>query len=182
MSHCADAPGGPRPWVATPTTARGRPGVGDRMPVPWVNGSHALGGDFLQFKRHIASVIAERLCFACGGSLLEISVMGLLREGSTDGPPGHPRCLALAAGTCPHLLALEPSRAVAFAHTGRGPAILPDPLGVLRLISPDATSLTRRQLERLSSADPLGRSAASLHAVADAHGEPAPAGCVRGGP
>ncbi len=168
----ASRPGWPRALVRVPWKVK-------PLPLPWINA--------------IAPLLKERgwvemdgnrwrdaddhgLCFCCGEPLRGTKVLG--RHGAswysaecrhmvwlTDGPPGHPRCIALAARHCPHLRGQhqgDEDFVIALAWTGDGVGYVEVPPehqveGAPRLlVHPHAKQLTLAQLRAYASADPLG--------------------------
>ena len=87
----------------------------------------------------------------------------------TDGPAGHPRCLALAAAHCPHLLNQhggDPEYVIALAwedieHLGyvELPAEMRTGQQPRLVVRPGAVPLTLGRLRELASTDPLGERA-----------------------
>lgn len=135
-----------------------------RLPVPWINGTFPeRHGDWLTFP-HDRSVAAyaRRLCVVCGENMSGAIVFGSAVDGDrvTAGPGGHPRCLWLAANTCPNLL--DPDKMiVAWLYVGGGRGhITTDPESPYddghQSIDPIATPLTRDELRALARRDPLG--------------------------
>lgn len=150
------------------------------VPLPWINGMlPAIESDGWKRLDPMRNRVAEdeSLCFCCGEPLRELSVMGRHRASFasgrsgrfawiTDGPAGHPRCLALAAAHCPHLRE---------QHGGRDDIVIafswdrPDTLGYVEtplelvqlgeprlLVRPEAVPLTLAELRALASRDPVG--------------------------
>lgn len=178
--HAKAAPGWPR-WFFL-VTVGGRP---RRMPLPWINGLHPVWAGVRGFVKMEPGRVDEAksagrfgLCVVCGEELGHVRVMGRWRGDKelervtmlTDGPPGHPRCIALAVKHCPHLRALagepegdrkgpEPDRVVAYVYDGPGPAAMEVPgtnAGIPRVVHPRARPLTPEELRALVSRDPLG--------------------------
>jgi hypothetical protein len=156
-----------------------------RLPLPWVNGlkpvwQAARGFVEMDPKRVSASEQTKPwgLCVVCGLELGRVRVMGRFRGTDrlagvmlTDGPAGHPRCIALAARHCPHLRSLagldeplrngaEHDRVVAYVYDGPGPPSLAVPKGrgsgLPRVVHPSARKLTPEDLRALAKTDPLG--------------------------
>jgi hypothetical protein len=155
--------GWPRPWLAHPT--------GRRLPVPWISGlAPLILGAWASFDPHRASQAQEqRLCFCCGRRLERLVILGRYsslpeKNMLSDGPGGHPRCLALAAGACPYLQlqqACDPNVAVAYVYEGPGLGYRPIPASKTLfsspvVVDPTAQALTYPQLTRLAHHDPLG--------------------------
>lgn len=148
------------------------------FPLPWVNGlAPALRSNgFLELNAwRFRQCEDHRRCFCCGELLRRLSIMGRHRASLddtepqvwlTDGPAGHPRCVALAAAHCPHLLG---------QHRGREDYVIAlawediEVLGYVEMpaemlvgnqprlvVRPDAVPLTLGRLRELAVADPLG--------------------------
>lgn len=166
----ADAlePGWPRPYVERDEK---------RYPLPWVNGlAPALGRTFAELNGWRSRQCEDyRLCFCCGLALVRLQIMGRHRASFedeqhtvylTDGPAGHPRCLALAAQHCPHLREQhrgDPDAVIALAWDGRerlGYVELPSEMRTgaqpRLIVRPGAVPLTLGRLRELAKADPLG--------------------------
>lgn len=153
------------------------PGRDRALPLPWINGlnpfADARGWIMLDGARRHACE-HERLCFCCGEPLQTLSIMGRhrasFRRGDrrvwlTDGPAGHPRCMALAAVHCPHLRDQHRGRErfiIAFTWRGLelGYVEMPEEIvakGEPRfIVRPGATPITLGTLRKLAAADPLG--------------------------
>jgi hypothetical protein len=185
-------PGWPR-WMVPMQNGR-------RYPMPWINAISPVFYGLAGFTRmdlgRVQAANDDGLCFCCGLPLERVICMGRYagaredtdeatfeHEGKpvylTDGPPGHPRCVALAAQHCPHLRRDDglrrPTRdgIVAFAYEGRRDlACLEVPLkreerelpdGTMaehmrpRVVNPRARRLSREELSALASSDPMGR-------------------------
>lgn len=172
--RAATAPGFPRADLRVAWKPRA-------YPLPWINSwKPALsrtGWKELDTKRAVEAE-EKRLCFLCGEPLGDLSIMGRHRasyseegtDGSrwnwiTDGPPGHPRCLALAAEVCPHLRTQhEGNEDFIIAFQWEGPLLgyLEVPKDLMTdgspryLVRPGAKPLTLGELRALAEVDPLG--------------------------
>lgn len=166
----ATRPGWPRAMLQTPWRDRA-------LPLPWISGlSPALkpeGWKEMVFER-VEQAERQRMCFCCGDLLCKTTIMGRHRASwhddendrmiwLTDGPAGHPRCLALAAGHCPHLLKQHQGDrdyiiALRWDKPGLGYVELPEEMAgeVRRLVRPNAVPLTLRELRALAATDPMG--------------------------
>lgn len=165
----ATYPGWPRRLLKVPWKPRA-------MPLVWINASRPAfehnGWKQLDQGR-VREARDDLLCFCCGESLSLLQVMGRHRasyevDGDvarlTDGPGGHPRCMALATEHCPHLraqLSAAPEREIAFVYSGPGLGYIDIPeemsIGTPRLlVRPEAEPLTLVQLLELAESDPLG--------------------------
>lgn len=156
---------------------------GRRLPVPWINGVnpifHGASGFTMMVPKRVEQARAERLCVVCGEQLGRVVAMGRYTGGPegvmlTDGPPGHPRCIALAALHCPHLRRRDELRkvnadgVVAYVYDGPSFACIPVPgrdserkadgrdVMLPRVVNPRARAVTLGELQALASADPLG--------------------------
>lgn len=112
----------------------------------------------------------EGICFCCGEVLRKLQVMGRHRasiEGVhlTDGPAGHPRCVALAAEHCPHLRNQhkgDEGFVIALVWRGQGLGYVKTPHEMMvdgsprLVVRPEATTLTLGELRKLAKDDPLG--------------------------
>jgi hypothetical protein len=170
----ATSAGWPRRFLPTDGTPA-------RLPLPWINGAHPIlngrRGWVELNELRLKEAEKERLCFCCGEALNKTLVMGRHRAsfprdedepGSpiiwlTDGPGGHPRCMALAAQYCPHLTRQhqgDPDFRIALAWAGEGPGYVrfdgPEEGGARLLCHVSVQALTLGQLRALASADPLG--------------------------
>lgn len=83
----------------------------------------------------------------------------------TDGPAGHPRCVALAAEHCPHLRTQhkgDETFLIAFVWTGGGLGYMQAPEdtsmegGPRLVVRPGVTDLTLGELRQLALENPLG--------------------------
>lgn len=151
------------------------------FPLPWVNGTAPalrLSG-FVELNALRARNAEDyRLCFCCGEPLRHLAIMGRHRASLddtdpqvwlTDGPAGHPRCMALAAKHCPHLRGQhrdDSGFVIALAWEGievLGYVELPSEMntgGQPRfIVRPGAVPLTLGRLRELAVADPLGERA-----------------------
>lgn len=139
-----------------------------QLPSPWING-HAPNdfGDWLVFpEERSEEAYHERACVVCGEHMDGAIVFGSAVVGrrETAGPGGHPRCLWLAANSCPNLLDSEKTVvAWLYVGSGRGHTSLMADEGYgepyedgLQEIDSSATPLTRSELRALAKADPLG--------------------------
>lgn len=160
--------GWPRPWLAHQPTGR-------RLPMPWISGlAPIITGAWASFDPHRALQAQEqRLCFCCGRQLERLVVLGRYasvdseKKMLSDGPGGHPQCLALAASVCPHLRrqqARDPDVTVAYVYDGPGLGYRPtldskNPFSNPVVVDPTAHALTNAQLVGLASHDPLGTKA-----------------------
>lgn len=163
--HEENPPGWPRPWLEHPF---------GRCPLPWILGSAPIILDaWLAFDVGRARRAHEqRLCFCCGLPLAARIVLGCYRPGRaaealarSDGPGGHPRCLELALGSCPHLASAGRSETIAYLYEGSGLGYSPQstitahpawPFDQPVRVDPAARPLTREALSELASADPRG--------------------------
>lgn len=147
------------------------------LPLPWINGTKPIfeqsGWIMLDAVRRRACE-DERLCFCCGEPLQALSVMGRhkasFKRGDrqvwlTDGPAGHPRCLALAAVHCPHLAAQHRGRErfiIAFTWRSLELGYVETPEEVVAkgeprfIVRPGAKPITLGTLRKLARTDPLG--------------------------
>jgi hypothetical protein len=139
-----------------------------QLPSPWINGdSPERHGDWLTFEEgRCEEAYHKRACVVCGEPTQGAVVFGSATNGQqqTSGPGGHPRCLWLAANTCPNLLDSE-KVVVAWLYIGDGRGHMSPPAeeqedpysdGDYQDIDPSAFPLTRSELQALARADPLG--------------------------
>lgn len=124
-------------------------------PAPWVNGEHALKGDFYSFRDDSGRAWTEPLCCICGGELgpvVAIAAMGGVQE--TAGGWGHPRCVDLSVTLCPHFT--DAKGTVAFlVQDGTIGIVEPVSMSIDEIV-PSATPLDRTALRALAKADPAG--------------------------
>lgn len=147
-------------------------------PLPWISRSapafNRIGWRELD-KDRWAEAERDRLCFCCGMKLERLTIMGRHRASLedtepqvwlTDGPAGHPRCVALAAEHCPHLREQHRGQTdfvIAFAWND------PEILGYVELplktekgrelrliVRPGARPLTLGELRKLAKGNPMG--------------------------
>lgn len=153
-------------------------------PMQWINGiAAAVDGSWIAMDpARLRESREERVCFCCGGRLGTVEVMGRHRASEpwsdppiwlSDGPPGHPRCVALAAGFCPHLYrqhggvedfliawAFTPSTAwprgyVMIEQRDDPDAEQQGPMNRM-IVHPSAFPLTLGRLREYAARDPLG--------------------------
>lgn len=159
------AAGWPRRWV--PWTAyRGSAQEATQLkPVPWINGAYPeQSNDWLAFPPERSfEAYFNRACVVCGERLDGAVVFGSATEGrrETAGPGGHPRCLWLAANTCPNLMRKMADTPVAWLYFGEGRGHVTDDdedpySDGVQVIDEAAVPLTREQLRALAKRDPLG--------------------------
>jgi hypothetical protein len=166
----ATGAGWPRARLAHPAQLRA-------LPLPWINGTKPAfepqGWKMLDAGRR-RDCEELRLCFCCGERLDGLSVMGRhrasFRRGDrwvwlTDGPAGHPRCMALAAVHCPHLRDQHRGRErfiIAFTWRGLELGYVETPEEIVAkgeprfIVRPGAKAITLGTLRKLAKADPLG--------------------------
>lgn len=147
-------------------------------PMPWINALNPAmkpRGWIEMHGQRVRQAEEQRLCFCCGQELAELSVMGRHRASfldtdtgqwiwMTDGPPGHPRCVALAAAHCPHLLDQHEGHAdytIALLWRGATTGYVETPqemsIGEPRyVVRPGAVALSLGELRKLAARDPLG--------------------------
>jgi hypothetical protein len=161
----ATDPGWPRAMIRTRWRSR-------TYPLPWINGWKPMverhGFKELNTKRNNEAE-RDRLCFCCGEPLLELSLMGRHRASFevwlTDGPAGHPRCMALAVEYCPHLRKQhrgDPDFVIAYAWRGKTIGYVETPTEMMmdgtprRIVRPGATEVTLAEVRELAERCPLG--------------------------
>lgn len=160
----------------TPTDPPRCPWLPDRLPAPWIGGLHPHDSDdWHSFRDDAVRCHHERLCAICGEPMGERVLLGSMDQRKmTAGPGGHPRCIALAVATCPHLAQRrdDPDAVVAYEYVGDdvGYLIVNDDqlhndYGSGEDIHPDARPLTRAQVQQIALRDPLGDDAATRPAA-----------------
>lgn len=162
-THEENPPGWPRPWLEHPS---------GRRPLPWILGSAPIILDaWITFDMDRARrAHTKRLCFCCGLPLAALIVLGCYRPERkaetlmrSDGPGGHPRCLALALGSCPHLASAGHRETITYLYEGSGLGYSTDSTDPTRpfdqpvRVDPEARPLTREALLALAVDDPEGR-------------------------
>lgn len=136
-------------------TATRCPHLPDRLPVPWLVDLKNLG--WTGFRDDACFAARDRLCMVCGEPVVGTLVLGYY-GGGTSGPGGHPRCMLLAATTCPRLVEEgERDGQVAWRYDGPGPGhVVPDgpdaaldSYGGGEEVAPEAEPLTLAELRDL---------------------------------
>ncbi len=153
------------PWRGTghPMLSKaGRcPGLPDRLPVPWLVDLEGLG--WTGFRDDACEAARARLCMVCGEPVTGTLVLGYYSGGvgrCTSGPGGHPRCMLLAATTCPRLVEDGADDGqVAWHFDGEGPGhevplVVDDGYGSGEAVSPNALPLTLSELRALVREQP----------------------------
>lgn len=167
-------PGWPRWFIAVDIDGEQR-----HLPLPWINAVAPVfegSRGFVKMDPRRAREAAEdRLCVICGLELGVSRVMGAFGSNVeiphevllTDGPPGHPRCIALAARHCPHLrrqwenTPAPDDVIIAYVYEGAGPAAIPVPSekdgdSLPWIAAPGSIRLTLGELREMARRDPLG--------------------------
>lgn len=139
------------------------------LPVPWIAALQSTGAvEWTGFHRDADRAHHQRLCQICGQKLHRLIVLArAFQEGETSGPGGHPRCMALAAQSCPHLLRHGGEDAVvAYLYDGPGLGYVSAPdwtpaegetmYSDTNGVDSSSVPLTRGELKALARRDPLG--------------------------
>jgi hypothetical protein len=144
-------------------TANRCPELPDRLPVPWINGPCIeKDGDWHSFREDAQKAHHERLCVVCGEPLGKVIALGAMHgDKVTAGPGGHPRCIWLAANTCPHLVEQHDDEAtIAWVYKGPDVGYICDDLdldwGGGEEIDSSARPLKLAELKELARSNPLG--------------------------
>jgi hypothetical protein len=97
----------PKPWAAgwprgrVPYDPTGETPEGT-IPAIFLGGAAQAEHDFLSFgDRELQACIGEHKCTVCGLALGRVVVFGHTDRHTTNGPPAHPRCFAMALRFCP---------------------------------------------------------------------------------
>jgi hypothetical protein len=154
----SDVTGLPRPSVAM-ALDKGGEKVVRRLPAPWINGQHALKGDFYSFRDDVRRAETERLCCICGDPLRDLVAIAAFGGGlETSGGWGHPRCVNMAVVMCPHFTnerALTWST-VAWLYDGPGVGCSSPMFEDIDEIDLPVTGMSRETLKDLAKDNPWG--------------------------
>lgn len=178
VALAASQPGWPRALVEDPAMSPAMRAQALRpprpIPLPWINAInpllHGRRGWLEMHGARSREADEQGLCFCCGLPLQRLKVMGQHRSSfdgvpMTDGPPGHPRCVALAATYCPHLERQhrgDEDVVIAYGWGEDGPGYQQVPEEMLvsgqprYVVLPGARPLTLAHLRLLAQRDPLG--------------------------
>jgi hypothetical protein len=148
--------GWPRPFVSTEPKMLG----GEQMLLPLPCSAESRD-DFLSMSLWVEDAYRKHLCGVCGEPLRATTCMGIVKNPSdylSNGPPVHPRCMALSLRFCPHFdLRYSQDEPIAFIYTGTdaGYARNAESEELLH-VDRAAIQATRTDIVALAKSDPLG--------------------------